>query len=90
MGELRTPTLPPPYLAPQYAGRSESSHMTAEPLPNNRTSALSRIWADLVAAGWRESVLRYATHGVLLLVLVAASPRLEPGICRLAGGAGDA
>src|SRR5258708_5894905 len=46
--------------------------MTAEPLPNNEPSALARIWADLVAAGWRESVLRYATHAVLLLVLVAA------------------
>jgi len=50
--------------------------MAVEPLGVKKEpvepSALSRIWADLVAAGWRESVLRYATHGVLLLVLVAA------------------
>jgi LysM repeat protein len=50
--------------------------MAVEPLgarkePSNLTG-LARIWADLVAAGWRESVLRYATHGLLLLVLVAA------------------
>jgi LysM repeat protein len=50
--------------------------MAVEPLgarkgPSNLTG-LARIWADLVAAGWRESVLRYATHGLLLLVLIAA------------------
>jgi LysM repeat protein len=50
--------------------------MAVEPLgarkePSNLTG-LARIWADLVAAGWSESVLRYATHGLLLLVLVAA------------------
>jgi LysM repeat protein len=50
--------------------------MAAEPLGVQKEPAaptgLARIWADLVAAGWREPVLRYATHGVLLLVLVAA------------------
>lgn len=35
-------------------------------------TGLARIWADLVAAGWRESVLRYATHGLLLVVLMVA------------------
>jgi murein DD-endopeptidase MepM/ murein hydrolase activator NlpD len=30
------------------------------------------MWADLVAAGWGEAVLRYATHGVLLVVLASA------------------
>ncbi len=48
--------------------------MTSEPIPQrNEPTGLARIWADLVAAGWREPVLRYATHGVLLLVLVAAA-----------------
>ena len=48
--------------------------MTAEPLPKpTEPTGLARIWADLVAAGWREPVLRYATHGVLLVVLVAAA-----------------
>ncbi len=47
--------------------------MTAEPLPNKGPTGLARIWADLVAAGWRESVLRYVTHGLLLLVLLAAT-----------------
>ncbi len=47
--------------------------MTAEPLPSkHESSGLARVWADLVASGWRDSVLRYATHGVLLLVLIAA------------------
>src|SRR5690349_13004445 len=54
--------------------------MTAEPFPSNQPpdpgqppaiSAVARIWADLVRAGWGEAVLRYATHGLLLLGLVA-------------------
>ena len=45
--------------------------MAAESLPTPPdVSALARIWADLVAAGWREPVLRYATHALLLGVLV--------------------
>ena len=52
--------------------------MAAEPLGVKKEpvepSALARIWADLVAAGWREAVLRYATHGVLLLVLINTPP----------------
>ena len=48
--------------------------MTSEPISQkNELTGLARIWADLVAAGWREPVLRYATHGVLLVVLVAAA-----------------
>src|SRR5258705_13080091 len=50
--------------------------MAAEifPSPTNppELTGLARIWADLVAAGWGESVLRYATHGLLLGVLVLA------------------
>ena len=50
--------------------------MAAEifPTPTNppEQTGLARIWADLVAAGWGESVLRYATHGLLLGVLVLA------------------
>ena len=54
--------------------------MAVEPLPARKDpselTGLARIWADLVAAGWREPVLRYATHGVLLVVLfVAVSAR---------------
>src|SRR5215218_670465 len=53
--------------------------MTAEPFPSNQpkkptappaVSGPARIWADLVHAGWGEAVLRYATHGLLLLGLV--------------------
>lgn len=51
--------------------------MAVEPLGVKKEpvepTGLARIWADLVAAGWREPVLRYATHGVLLVVLVAAA-----------------
>jgi murein DD-endopeptidase MepM/ murein hydrolase activator NlpD len=46
--------------------------MTAEPVPSGKPSLLARIWADLVAAGWRDAVLRYATHALLLALLVAA------------------
>jgi murein DD-endopeptidase MepM/ murein hydrolase activator NlpD len=54
--------------------------MTAEPFPSNQPqkpatppamSGAARIWDDLVRAGWAEAVLRYATHGLLLLGLVA-------------------
>ncbi len=54
--------------------------MAAEPFPSNSKKPATppgqtgpaRIWADLVRAGWGEAVLRYATHGLLLLGLVAA------------------
>jgi LysM repeat protein len=50
--------------------------MAAEifPTPTNppELTGLARIWADLVAAGWGDAALRYATHGVLLGVLVLA------------------
>jgi murein DD-endopeptidase MepM/ murein hydrolase activator NlpD len=46
---------------------------TKDPLPPSELTGLARIWADLVAAGWREAVLRYATHGLLLLVLALAA-----------------
>src|SRR5262245_50424613 len=52
--------------------RGNFSHMTTEPVPDSEPSALARIWADLVAAGWRDAVLRYATHALLLMLLVAA------------------
>jgi LysM repeat protein len=54
--------------------------MAAEPFPGNKPteptppppalSGVARIWDDLVRAGWGEAVLRYATHGLLLLGLV--------------------
>jgi len=43
-----------------------------QPTPPSEPNALARIWADLVTAGWAEAVRRYATHGLLLLVLAAA------------------
>lgn len=52
--------------------------MAAEPItdetsvPPSEPSALARIWADMVAAGWHQAVLRYASHGLLLMVLVGA------------------
>ncbi len=52
--------------------------MTAEPLLPADTTAppeltgLARIWADLVASGWHEAILRYASHGLLLAVLALA------------------
>lgn len=33
-------------------------------------SALARIWADMVAAGWREAVLRYVSHALLLVLIL--------------------
>ncbi len=51
--------------------------LTAEPLlptdtPAPELSGLARIWADLVASGWHEAILRYASHGLLLAVLALA------------------
>jgi murein DD-endopeptidase MepM/ murein hydrolase activator NlpD len=52
--------------------------LAAEPLPTPNAAeppeltGLARIWADLVASGWHEAVLRYASHGLLLVVLAAA------------------
>lgn len=52
--------------------------MSAEPFPGQdpaspaELTGLARIWADLVAAGWGEAVLRYATHALLLLALALA------------------
>ncbi|MCC7360595.1 MAG: peptidoglycan DD-metalloendopeptidase family protein [Anaerolineales bacterium] len=45
------------------------------PDPAPPVSGPARMWADLVRAGWAEVILRYATHGLLLvglLVLVLA------------------
>jgi murein DD-endopeptidase MepM/ murein hydrolase activator NlpD len=52
--------------------------LAADSLPSTTPSdppeltGLARIWADLVASGWHEAVLRYASHGLLLVVLAAA------------------
>lgn len=35
-------------------------------------SAFSRIWADMIAAGWRPALLRYASHGLLLLLIAGS------------------
>jgi LysM repeat protein len=50
--------------------------MTAEPLPSPDDSperaALARLWADITARGWRDAVLRFATHGLMLGVVTLA------------------
>jgi len=52
--------------------------LSAEQLPSKpqtppaEQAGLARIWADLVASGWAEAARRYATHGLLLLVLAGA------------------
>jgi len=33
-------------------------------------SGLARLWADLTASGWNQTVLRYASHVVLLALVV--------------------
>jgi LysM repeat protein len=35
-------------------------------------TALARLWADLSAMGWRETILRYASHALMLAVVAAA------------------
>jgi len=49
--------------------------MTAEPLsplePEEPT-ALARLWVDLTAQGWRDTILRYASHGLMLAVVAGA------------------
>jgi murein DD-endopeptidase MepM/ murein hydrolase activator NlpD len=35
-------------------------------------SPLARLWADLEASGWRDALLRYASHALMLLVLAGA------------------
>jgi murein DD-endopeptidase MepM/ murein hydrolase activator NlpD len=53
--------------------------VAAEPIPSKAApteapepTGLARVWADLVASGWHEAVLRYASHALLLVVLAAA------------------
>jgi murein DD-endopeptidase MepM/ murein hydrolase activator NlpD len=49
--------------------------MAAESLPSSEPpelTGLARVWADLVASGWHEAVLRFASHVVLLVVLAGA------------------
>lgn len=49
---------------------SETPASGPEPEPPEPTG-LARIWADMVAAGWREAALRYASHGLVLALLGA-------------------
>jgi len=47
--------------------------MTEPPSPApNEPGALARLWADLAASGWREDILRYASHALMFLVLAGA------------------
>lgn len=48
--------------------------MATEPLPldppePSEPTGLARIWADMVRAGWREAILRYASHALVLALL---------------------
>ena len=49
-----------------------AARFSPRPRIHQGLTGLARIWADLVAAGWGKSVLRYATHGLLLGVLALA------------------
>lgn len=49
-------------------------------------SILARLWADIRAAGWREPVLRLASHGLALLLVLAAL-RLDQTVDLAAGQA---
>jgi len=86
-------------------GEVAHTRMGAEPFPPNPNgpgprpglTGPARIWADLVRAGWGEAVLRYATHGLLLLGLLAAVVARQVNLgfmdqladkVSLAGGAG--
>lgn len=55
--------------------------MTIPPPPSSEPppSILARLWADIRTAGWREAVLRYASHGLLLglLALVLRLGRID-------------
>ncbi len=46
--------------------------------PAETSSPLARLWADMVAAGWRELTLRFVSHGLVLglMVLTLALSRL--------------
>jgi LysM repeat protein len=49
--------------------------MSTEPLPSTEPeepSVLARLWADLAALGWRETILRYASHALMLTVVAVA------------------
>ena len=49
--------------------------MAAPTLPTSEPeepTALARLWADLSTMGWRETILRYASHGLMLAVVAAA------------------
>jgi len=49
-----------------------------KPSPAETSSLLARLWADMVAAGWREPTLRFVSHGLVLglMVLTLALSRL--------------
>lgn len=40
--------------------------------PQPQQPPLLRIWRDIVAAGWREPLLRFGTHGLILTLLAMA------------------
>jgi LysM repeat protein len=35
-------------------------------------TGLARVWAEISAIGWREAILRYASHALILLLLLGA------------------
>ncbi|MBP7693910.1 MAG: peptidoglycan DD-metalloendopeptidase family protein [Anaerolineales bacterium] len=45
---------------------------SSSPPPEPPPSVWARIWADIRAAGWREAVLRYASHLFVLLLMFVA------------------
>lgn len=48
--------------------------MVIEPPPTpepERPSILARLWDDVRAAGWRDAVLRYASHALVLILMAA-------------------
>ena len=51
-----------------YAIRTTFFPVTESPPP----SPLARLWADLEALGWRETILRLASHALMFLVLGGA------------------
>src|SRR5437762_2859281 len=39
---------------------------------SDELTGLARLWAELSAIGWREALLRYASHALILLLILGA------------------
>ena len=47
--------------------------MSVDPsLESTELTGLARVWAEISAIGWREAILRYASHALILLLLLGA------------------